>query len=210
MTRTHRVRFPSADGVVLEGRLRVPDTPPRGAVVLCHPHPAFGGHMDVWLLPRIAERLAHQGWVTLRFDFRGVHDGGVVSADACEEVDDLAGACHFVRDRVPAGSRCAVVGWSYGALVGLRHGLRDDGITDWVGIAPPTGPVAGVALPPLPAGIAAWPARRTAIVGAHDQYFPPANLCVLAPDTTAVLEGADHFLFDRDDEVADLVGDALA
>lgn len=210
MTRSQRVRFPATDGVVLDGRVRVPDTTPAGTAVLCHPHPGFGGHMDSWLLPRIAERLAERGWVALRFDFRGVRNGGAVSAGACEEAADLAGACRAARDRAPAGRRCAVVGWSFGALVGVHHGLRDERVTDWVGIAPPTGPVAGVALPPLPVGVAAWAARRTAIVGAHDQFFPPASLGVLAPDATAVLEGADHFLFDRDDEVADLVVEALA
>lgn len=210
MSRAARVRFSVADGVMLEGRLRQPVGRSRGTALICHPHPAFGGHMDVWLLPAIAEHLADQGWTTLRFNFRGVGRGGGVSVDALAEMTDLAGAADLACGWAVEGDRCAVVGWSFGALVGLRHGVTDHRVTDWTGIAPPTGPVPGVVLPPLPADVAGWSARRTVIVGDHDQFFPPDRTGVLAPDAVEVLPDADHFLFDRDDEVAALVVDALA
>lgn len=209
MSRTQRVRFPAADGVVLDGRLRRPDGRSRGSALLCHPHPAFGGHMDAWLLPAVSEVLADAGWTTLRFNFRGVRRGGGVSRDACEEVADLAGACALARARTRGARRCAVVGWSFGALIGLLHGLRDPRVTDWVGIAPAVGPTPGVVLPPLPEGIAGWAARRTVIVGEHDAFYPVARMNVLAPHALDVLPGADHFLFDRDDDVAARVAAAL-
>lgn len=201
MSRTSQVRFEAADGAPLRGRLRLPDAAPRAVALLCHPHPAFGGHMDVWLLPTIGERLADEGWAVLRFDFR--------APDA--EVGDLGGACDLVHRRVGSVRRCAVVGWSLGALIGLHHGLADHRVTDWVGIAPPSGPAPGVHLPSPPvADIGCWPARRTAIVGDRDQFFPVDQVDALVPHEVRVLTDADHFLFDRDDEVARLVAAALA
>lgn len=210
MSHTTRVGFHATDGARLRGRLRLPDGPARGVAVLCHPHPAFGGHMDVWLLPAIGERLADAGWAVLRFDFRGVGSGGVSPA-AGAEVADLEGACDLVHRTVGGVRRCAVVGWSFGALAALHHGLGDPRVTDWVGIAPPTGPAPGLGLPSLPAAdLGRWPARRTAIVGDHDQFFPADRVDALVPHAVRVLTDADHFLFDRDGEVADLVAEALA
>lgn len=203
------VAFHAPDGVALHGRLRLPAGSPRGVALLCHPHPTFGGTMDVWLLPAIAERLADDGWAALRFDFRGVGRGGQVSADGRDEVADLAGACDLAHRHAPAASRCAVVGWSFGALIALRYGLDDRRVTDWVGIAPPTGPAPGVRLPPLP-DVGCWPARRTVIVGDSDQFFPAEHAGVLAPDAVRVVAGTDHFFLDRDAEVAALVAEALA
>lgn len=82
-------------------------------------------------------------------------------------------------------------------------------VTDWVGIAPAVGPTPGVVLPPLPEAIAGWAARRTVIVGEHDGFYPVARMSVLARHALDVLPGADHFLFDRADDVAARVAAAL-
>jgi uncharacterized protein len=230
MSRTERITFPAApDGggaaPLLSGRLRRPDGAPRGVAVLSHPHPAFGGNMDVWLLPRLAERLAAAGWLALRYDVRGVgaSQPGPGRWDGATEHLDLAGAIDRAVAEVapPAGAvspapgdaaalPLVVIGWSFGALLGLLHGPGDPRVGGWIGIAPPTRPVDGVAMAlPDPARTAAWPATRTVVVGSHDQHFPPATVDVLAPHAVHVVPDADHFLFDRDDEVADLVLAAL-
>lgn len=218
MTSTTTVWFPAATrpGVAparLRGRLRLPppDIPSMGVAVLSHPHPGYGGHMDVWLLPSIAAALAAAGWTILRFDFRGVGLPLAGAGDGLQETTDLAGAIDFVLadGRGPA-PRCALVGWSFGALVGMLHGPSDPRVTDWVGIGPPTRNPPGLPLQPAPlAAMRGWGARKTVIVGAHDQYFPAADAALLGADAVHVVAGADHFLFDRDTEVAGLVVDAL-
>src|SRR5688500_11329193 len=114
------VEFPGPRGP-LRGRLRIaaPEAPARGVAVLCHPHPAFGGNMDVWLLPVLGEALAADGWHVLRFDFASVRDGmdpdGPANGHAAERAD-LAAAIAFVRAETTAdtSSRLALVGWSFG------------------------------------------------------------------------------------------------
>jgi uncharacterized protein len=214
--RSATIQFPAAadaQGVrpLLTGRLRVPARP-IGAAVLCHPHPAFGGTMDVWLLPRIGERLAADGWAVLRFDVRGVgaSQPGPGAWDGATEHLDLAGAVARVREEIDAAAPVALVGWSFGALLGLLHGPTDPSVAAWVGVAPPTRPLDGVPMvEPDPASIAAWEARRDVIVGAHDQHFPPDTCEVLHPHAVHVVPDADHFFFDRDAEVADLVATCL-
>lgn len=208
-TATSQVTFSSRDPAVpqLAGRLRLPEPgqTPAGACVVCAPHPVFGGHMDVWLLPRISEALAERGWLALRFDFAPRPD-----ADGTAETADLAGALDYCDDLVPQVTRRAIVGWSFGALVGLLHGLTDPRVTDWVAIAPPTRPVEGVPLAPTPfAAAAGWSARRTILVGSEDRYFPPRTVKAFEPDRVVVVEGADHFFFDQDAEVARHVVEAL-
>lgn len=208
-----RVTFPAADGGTVTGRLRLgaPGATSPGAAVLCHPHPDAGGNMDVWLLPTIGEELAAAGWAVLRFDFRSVREGAR-PGDHQREVADLAGAVDFLHDGgawMPPG-RLALVGWSFGALVALLHGLEDPRVTDWVGIAPPTAPLPELPMTPVPsARVAAWPARRTVIAGTHDQFFPVTGLDRVHPHARHVLDDCDHFFFDRDRDVASLVAESL-
>ena len=196
------------DGPVLESDLRIaePAVPARGSAVLVHPHPAFGGHRDVWLLPLLAARLAAAGWTTLRIDTRGVRRSTGTSGDGAAEGADVAAAAAHVRSVASGADRCAVIGWSFGALAALHAPALDPAITDWVGIAAPTRPVPDVALAPLPPLPAV---RRAAVVGELDPWFGPATLGVLALDAVRVLPGADHFFFDRDDDVADAVLELL-
>lgn len=213
ITATETIRFQAGDGgPLLEGRVRRPASAEGAVAVLCHPHPASGGHMDVWLLPTIAQRLADEGWSVLRFNIRGVggSEPGPGAWDGRAETADLDGALTAARGLVAQAGRTAVIGWSFGALLGLLHGPGDARVTDWVGIAPPTrGLVDPAMVPPPLEAVQRWTARRAVVVGAHDQFFPPAEVDVLAPDVVHVMADADHFLFDRDREVADLVAGTL-
>ncbi len=47
-----------AEAVELEAKLEEPEGTPKGAAVLCHPHPAYGGTMD----NRIVARAARAAW----------------------------------------------------------------------------------------------------------------------------------------------------
>ncbi|MEE8599537.1 alpha/beta hydrolase [Euzebya tangerina] len=203
------------DGTKVSGVLRSPTplegTPgagdrPTGIAVLLHPHPAYGGDRDVWLLPQIAQALAAADWASLRINFRGVGDsGGQQTSGELEHLDATA-AMAWLRRQYPTVARAAVVGWSFGAMIGLRLGAAAD---HWIGIAPPTRQVEGLQLlgPLVPEDL---PPRRSIIVGSDDQFFPPQTTSILRPDDVCVVEGTDHFFFDRDPEVADLVVSLLS
>lgn len=207
-----RVRFPAAgDGaVVLEGRLRLPEASVRGHVVLAHPHPAFGGSMDNWLLPTTAARLAGDGWAVLRLNFRGTAGSQGAFGGGLAEVDDLRGALAHLRTTSAEDLPAALVGWSFGALVALRAACAEPAVGHWLGIAPVTRQVADVPIAgPIPPDVRACRARRTVIVGEHEQFYPVADAPLLDPAEVILVPGADHFFFDRDADVAELVAGAL-
>ena len=63
----------------IECAIDEPAGAPRGVVVLCHPHPQFGGTMDNKVVQTLARAFLQLGYRAVRFNFRGV--GG--SAGAC-------------------------------------------------------------------------------------------------------------------------------
>src|SRR5271163_2662156 len=89
-----QVTFRSGD-LTLEGLLANPggNAP---AVVVCHPHPLYGGSMYNNVVDAVLAAMWQAGYATLRFNFRGVgasdgeHDGGP------GEVDDAVAAMAFL------------------------------------------------------------------------------------------------------------------
>ena len=154
-------------------------------MVVCHPHPLYGGNRHNPVVDAVFTALPAAGFRALRFDFRSVHDpdrfgGGVAeSADVVAALDRLATDCPDVP--------LFLVGYSFGAAVSLRS--DDARIGAMVAIAPPLG---------------AMPIEREPVVPVlvlsprHDQYCPPdAAAPIVAWWPLAELEpveSADHFL----------------
>lgn len=183
------VRIPVED-ITLDGRLVVPPRATAGAVV-CHPHPQYGGDMENALVVRLAGALADAGFATLRFDFRGVGASGGRHDKGRGEVDDVRAATALVRERlgVPA---VAVVGYSFGSLMGMQAAAADPGsVTGVVAIGPPVRMVGLEFLAGCRVPIAF-------VVGDRDRFCPIAALeaarARYAPASTqTIIPGADHF-----------------
>src|SRR5579863_9189745 len=82
-----------AGPVALEARVRASADAER-AVLLCHPHPLYGGTMHSAVIVAIARALAQRGGervATLRFNYRGVGASeGAYGAGEGEALDALA------------------------------------------------------------------------------------------------------------------------
>ncbi|HXJ34551.1 MAG TPA: hypothetical protein VMS22_11020 [Candidatus Eisenbacteria bacterium] len=52
--------------------LHEPAGSPRGAAVVCHPHPQYGGDMDSSVVVAVADALVGAGFVALRFNSRRI------------------------------------------------------------------------------------------------------------------------------------------
>lgn len=191
----------------LDARLATPPGATAGAVV-CHPHPEYGGTMDSSVVVAVVRALVTAGVATLRFDFAGVgrsegaYDGGV------GEVDDVLAAVTALDAALPADTPLAVVGYSFGALVGTQATLRASRVGRVVAIAPPTSFFRWDFAPHLRVPL-------TIVVGDHDQYCPPDARRALEEAAgggarSVVLAAADHFLAGREADVASAVVTALA
>ena len=188
------VSFESAYGITLEGILQLPEGPPSGAVVLCHPHPGLGGTMRTPLVVRLALGLVASGRAVLRFNFRGV--GGSQGAMTGGELEllDVAAAVGYLRDRLRV-ARPALSGWSFGALMALAHAGTDAKLSAVAAIAPPLGLV-----PPPAPGLSAIHAPLLLVVGDRDPYCPADALDPL-PGEHVVVTGANHFFWAKEDEL---------
>jgi hypothetical protein len=129
------VTFPVGD-VTLEGLLWTPPSSPAMGVVLCHPHPLYGGEMHNTIVAALAETLQHAGIMTLRFNFRGVGQSQGTHGHGEAEVADVQAAVTALlgHHAVPT---VVVAGYSFGAMVGLRAGAQDARVHSLIGVALP-------------------------------------------------------------------------
>jgi len=121
----------------LDARVHVPESP-RRAVVICHPHPLYGGSMHSPVPLAIAKTLADRAsevvaWA--RFDFRGVGKSAGTYDDGRGEVDDARAVMEHLRGLAP-GVPISVCGHSFGSWVGLRAAAADGGVERALLIAP--------------------------------------------------------------------------
>ena len=91
-----RVSFRSGR-LLLEGAESAPPgTGPFPAVLVCHPHPSFGGSMDNDVVRSVCEALFEKSIMTLRFNFRGVGKSEGRFGHGIGEQDDVEAAISFL------------------------------------------------------------------------------------------------------------------
>jgi alpha/beta superfamily hydrolase len=203
------VRFPTDDGVSLEGELRMPESEARGSAVVCHAHPRHGGTKDHPLLWAVRNELAARGFAVLSFNFRGTMRSGGTHGAGRTEVRDVAAA--ITRAREAADGPTVVCGWSFGANVALREALDDERVAALALIGLPLRH--DVDLPPTPPAAELRLLRRPVLLlaGEHDAYAPLADLEALrdgiAGAEVAIVPGTDHYLWRHERTAASLVGE---
>jgi alpha/beta superfamily hydrolase len=216
--REEKVFFTSGEGdsLQLEGILHRPVDEGRGrpAVLLCHPHSLMGGSMDVPVIVATAQELARRGIIALRFNFRGVGRSEGEFGQGVREVADVAGAVEFLLGREDVDEETLyLMGYSFGASVGLRHVEKDPRIAAIVALCLPLGEMAMGSLREDFWSHCTKP--KLFLAGDRDHICPLLELRPLVerlpqPKELIVLEGTDHFLWGREREIARAITDFLA
>lgn len=164
----------------------------RRAVVLCHPHPLYGGTMHNAVIVAMAKAMADAGDPvgSLRFNFRGVEGStGRYSEGQGEKLDVIA-AVDGLKNLHPSVD-VTIVGYSFGSWVGLRAAW-DHPEVDRVALIAPAARIFSYAEDqecrrPLPTEI---------LVGDKDDFVSVPSARKLASYLGAqlhVIDGADHF-----------------
>ncbi|MDQ6661807.1 MAG: alpha/beta fold hydrolase [Chloroflexota bacterium] len=123
---------------LLEGVLHIPAALKQApVVVLCHPQPASSNMQDT-LLVGLAQRLAQNGMLALRFNFRGVGRSQGQQTDGRMEPLDLAGALDaaLAQPEINPAKVC-VIGHGFGAYIALLYAPFDPRIRTVVAISLP-------------------------------------------------------------------------
>jgi len=199
-----RISFPTQDGLQLEGLLCRGEEG-RGGIILCHPHPLYGGDMDNNVVGGLQGALAQRGFSTLRFNFRGVGKSEGAYADGVGEEADVRGAVDFVIEKTDCPLFLA--GYSFGAAVGTKAVVADERVRALACISPPIemydfSCLNDVAKPKL------------LVAGDRDFVCPVKPLealfdSLMQPKAIHIIPGADHFWGGMEDQVADYVIDFL-
>lgn len=127
-------------GVALEGVIAAPQglSAALPGVVLCHPHPLFGGDMNNGLVLAVSQGLVGEGFVTLRFNFRGVGNSEGSFTKGEEEQEDVHAALELLRQWPGVKrQRVGLAGYSFGASMVLAGLSRFKGARALALIAPP-------------------------------------------------------------------------
>jgi uncharacterized protein len=184
----------SATDPRIEARLCAPPGASR-LVLLCHPHPLYGGSMHSPVPLAIARILAERtagrvAWA--RFNFRGVGAGGGEYDHGRGEVDDARIVLDHLRRAAPgAGGHVTICGHSFGSSIAYRVAAADAGVDRALLIAP------GARFFSFDEG-GSRPLsslRTTLFIGDRDELFEVSDARDLATRLGAelrVFEGFDH------------------
>jgi uncharacterized protein len=103
----------------IECAIDAPASPPRGTVVVCHPHPQHGGTMDNKVVQTLARAVVALGWRSVRFNFRGVGASQGTWDEGVGEIDDALAVIEAFGD-----ASFMLAGFSFGAYVASRAAQR--------------------------------------------------------------------------------------
>jgi alpha/beta superfamily hydrolase len=161
----------------------------RGGAVVAPPHPQMGGSMDSPVATEIALATSDQGYVSVRFNWRGVGaSAGIPSGENGHADTDYRAALDFMEESVEGPILAG--GYSWGAATAARVAIGRPRITRLILVAPPATMLDGAAL-------AALGKPLLIIAGDRDDYVPldPIRKIVdsIEGAQLEVLEGVDHF-----------------
>lgn len=204
------VKLRTADGLGLEAEWTAPPDA-RSTVVLCHPHPQYGGTMRSIVISALFESLPAHGIACLRFNFRGVENSEGEHSSGRDEPHDVTAAVDAAIEAA-ADARIhgplALIGWSFGADIALT--IDDPRLAGWMGIAPP------LRFRPERAydTVAHDPRPKLLTLAANDEFRAPAEIATETADWSAtrieVIAGASHFFVGRTDRVVALAAEFVA
>jgi len=196
------IEFPCHD-ITLEGVFALPGgSGPFGLVVVCHPHPLYGGNMYNNVVHAICEKLGERGVAWLKFNFRGVGKSGGRFGGGRGEKDDARAALSFAQaqDKIDAG-RMGICGYSFGSTVAFAVGVEDVRVQAVAGISPFVQPEVLLDHYTKP---------KLFVSGANDDFIDPKGLEELVaklpePKEAVICPGVDHFWGGSEEPMAEKV-----
>ena len=205
-----RIKLPS-DGLQLEGVLHLPaGSGPFPAIVMCHPHPLYGGAMDNNVVLAVSQAVAEASIVALRFNFRGVEMSEGQFADGIGEQEDVRAALEFLSIQAPIDpARIGLAGYSFGARVALPVALAQGRVRALSVVSPFVQDEEWDQL-----RNAAFP--KLLLSGGDDDFISPHKLQRLSSTMPAenfqceIVPGADHFWSGHENTIASKVSTFFA
>lgn len=141
---SNHIEFPNQDSKIflegpagkIEALINLPKkTSGDGVVIICHPHPLFGGTMHNKVVYTMARAFQELGLPTVRFNFRGVEHSAGSYGEGIGETEDLLAVMDWLKLTKPSNWLC-LAGFSFGSYVATRAAGIVPSVSQLVTVAP--------------------------------------------------------------------------
>jgi alpha/beta superfamily hydrolase len=180
MRASTRREFVAGPAGRIECAVDAPEGEVRGAALVAHPHPLYGGTLDNKVVQTLARALVELGYEAWRPNFRGVGETEGTHDEGRGELEDL----RALKDRL-SGKPLVLAGFSFGASLQAR--LAAEASPRWLVLV-------GIGITRLEAPAVA---EGTLVIhGENDDTVPLAAVLDWARPQdlpVVVVPGADHF-----------------
>jgi alpha/beta superfamily hydrolase len=180
----------------IETVLERPAGAPRGAALVAHPHPLYGGTLDNKVVQTLARTFVELGYVALRPNFRGVGASEGVHDEGRGETEDLLRVAAHAKEAF-GDSPLVLAGFSFGAAVQTQVAQR---------VSPHRVVLVAVAVGRFPSE--SVPGDSIVIHGEQDETVALAKVFDWARPQelpVVVIPGADHFFHLRLNVIKNIV-----
>jgi alpha/beta superfamily hydrolase len=160
-------------------------------MLVCHPHPQYGGSMDNNVVDSVCAALVAKSVMAFKFNYRGVGGSEGSFDNGRGEQDDIRAAVSYVASLAEVdATRIGLAGYSAGAAWGLEATYLDKRIKVLAAISPP--------LTMVDFSFLKGCRKPILMVSGTNDALIPVNLfqrfCRSLPESSqyATVEGADH------------------
>ena len=194
------------EGLTFEGVVAQPDdgSGPWPGVVICHPHPLHGGNMDNNVVIALALGLAQDGFVTLRFNFRGVGGSQGSHTKGESESEEILAALALIKEWPDTNVNIGLAGYSFGTSVILGHSELYSEVMAIALVSPPFRAVEGTALKESQIPVLITTGDRDRLVDSTQLDSELASF-LNAPEFK-LFDGVDHFWYGQEARLVPEVG----
>ena len=191
-----------AKGLNFEGVVTTPDGDggPFPGVIICHPHPLFGGNMDNNVVLALSFALVDRGFATFRFNFRGVGNSEGEHTKGEKEHEEVLGAQDFMKAwKEVDSSVIGLAGYSFGTVVILKNAAVQKRPKAFAFISPPLHGLENSTLKKNKRPKLVVSGDRDKLVES-ERLQPVLDSFALKPQLE-IVEGADHFWGGREEQL---------
>jgi uncharacterized protein len=200
----------STERLVIPGHERLEAVLRKGTngsgVVICHPHPQYGGSMHNGVVDAIEDGFSQSGFTTLKFNFRGVGGSTGFYSEGIGETDDVLDACMFLMQQLQEGGRFVLAGYSFGAWVAGKAVLALGEGVDLFFVAYPFSIYS-------PGELSAYKGRVYLVGGTYDDICPVDKLKTfhrsLPGESYLKIIPTSHFYEGREGDITDFITDTI-
>jgi hypothetical protein len=187
----------------LEGIIHLPgQLPPLPAVVVCHPHPLYGGSMGNNVVLAICQALVRESIIAFRFNFRGVGRSDGNFSGGPGEQEDAKAALTFISSLEETDSeRIGIAAYSFGASIALPVASHCERLKGIAAVSP---------ILPLEVTFKSCTKQKLFLCGSQDEFVSADELqqfvsALPDPKRCEIIPGADHFWWGYEETMAKMV-----